>query len=82
MEQIHVKAKRWGNSYAIILPKRVAQKENIKTGSDLVISLRTKESMTVGDLMALSKKRKWDKLIEGIDTQKAMRQVDEVFWPD
>jgi antitoxin component of MazEF toxin-antitoxin module len=67
---------------AIILPKQVVQKENIKTGTDLVISLRTGKTMTVGDLMALSKKRKWDKLLEHIDTQKAMREVDAAFWPE
>ena len=80
MEQIHVKAKRWGNSYAVILPKPVVQRENIKSGTDLVISLRTNKAMTVGDLMALAKKHKWDKL--GIDTQKAMREVDAAFEPE
>ena len=82
MEQIRVKAKRWGHSYAVVLPKQVVRKENIKAGTDLVISLRNRKTMTVGDLMALSKKRKWDKLLEGMDAQKAMREVDEAFWPE
>ena len=33
MEQINVKAKKWGNSIGIVLPKYIVDKENIDNGT-------------------------------------------------
>ena len=37
MEQIKVKAKKWGNSIGIVLPVKVVNREDIKEGENLMI---------------------------------------------
>lgn len=82
MEQINVKAKKWGNSIGIILPKAVIEKERIGEGTDLVVDVRTKHRTTVNDLMELGRKLNLVKKLQRINTQKALKEVDKVFWPE
>lgn len=82
MEQINVKAKKWGNSIGVILPKGIVEKENINEGTDLVINVHSKKSMTVGDLMNLSGKLGLSRKLRNVDTQKALKKVDEDFWSE
>ncbi len=82
MEQINVKAKKWGNSIGIVLPRYIVEKEGIGEGTDLVVSVKSKKVTTGGDLMELSKKLGIYKKLKNIDTQKALREIDKVFWPE
>jgi antitoxin component of MazEF toxin-antitoxin module len=82
MEQITVKAKRWGNSLGIILPRILVEKERIKEGSEVVIQVRTSKGTTGGDLMELSRKLGIDRNLKGIDTQKAIKNANEALWPE
>ena len=82
MEQINTKVKKWGNSFGIVVPMEMVNKEKMKEGTELVVSVRIKRSMTVGDLMEFGRKIGVDKRLKGIDTQRAMREVDVAFWPE
>ena len=82
MEQITVKAKKWGNSLGIILPSVLVERERINEGTDLVIQVMPQRGMTGGDLMVLSKKLGLDKKLKKLDTQKAMREIDKEFWSE
>lgn len=39
---INVKARKWGNSLAIILPKRMVEVSKIKENDDLVVEVKKK----------------------------------------
>ena len=80
MEQINTKVKRWGNSFGIILPMKVVEKENLKEGVEITVTVQPKKKMTVGDLMRISKELGLDKRLKNIDTAKALREVDKAFW--
>jgi len=38
--ELKVKPRRWGNSIAVIIPKVVADANNIKTGEDTIIEFK------------------------------------------
>ncbi len=82
MEQINAKIKKWGNSLGIVLPMKVVEKENLKEGLEITVTVQPKKKMTVGDLMKLSKELGLDKKLKNIDTSKALREVDKYFWPE
>ena len=82
MEQISTKVKKWGNSFGIVLPINVIEKERIKEGTEITVTIQPKNKMTVGDLMNLSRELGLDKKLKNIDTQKALREVDKAFWPE
>ena len=82
MELINVKAKKWGNSIGIVLPKPIVEKENISEGTDLVINVKAKNRTTAGDLAALSIKMGLVKKLSKINTQEALKKVDEAFWSE
>ncbi len=77
MEQIHTKVRRWGNSFGIVLPMRVVEKENLKEGAEITITIKPKEITKVKDVFGILKKE-----LKDIDTQKALREVDKAFWPE
>lgn len=79
MEQVNVKAKKWGNSIGIVLPKSLVEKEGINEGTDLVVNVRTKKRMTGGDLMELGRKLNIALKLRKIDTEKALKEVDRDF---
>ena len=82
MEQINVRAKKWGNSIGIILPKSIVQRENINDGTDLIVSVLSRKRFTAGDLTELSKKLGLQRKLKNIDTQKALKKIDEAFWSE
>jgi len=45
---IKSKVRKWGNSFGVIIPKDLADKENLKEGEDVEISIRR-----VSDIRAL-----------------------------
>ena len=82
MEQINVRAKKWGNSIGIILPKSIVERENIDDGTDLVVNVRSRKRATAGDLIELSKKLGLQKKLKNIDTHRALKKVDEALWSE
>jgi len=79
MEQIKTYVKRWGNSYGIVIPKSIVEKEKLKEGSEVSINLTSSNFMTVGDVLKLAKKRKLKRPKE--DIQKLMDEIDKELWP-
>ncbi len=77
MEQVDVKVKRWGNSFGIILPVRVVEKENLSEGKEIIVTIQSKEKTKVKDVFGILKKE-----LSKVDTQKALREVDKAFWPE
>jgi len=51
MEQITTKVKRWGNSFGVLLPKKVVEQEHLDEGSEITITVQPTRAMTVGELM-------------------------------
>jgi len=82
MEQINVRAKKWGNSIGIVLPKFIVEKEKIDEGTDLVVNVRAKKRTTVADLMELGRRLNIIKKLQKINTRKALKEVDEAFWSE
>lgn len=77
MEQVDVKVKRWGNSFGIVLPMKVVEKENLSEGKEIIITIQSKEKTKVKDVFGILKKE-----LSKIDTQKALRDVDKAFWSE
>ena len=77
MEQIDVKVKRWGNSFGIVLPVRVVEKEKLGEGKEIIVTIQSKEKTKVKDVFGILKKE-----ISKVDTQRALREVDKAFWSE
>ncbi len=77
MEQVDAKVKRWGNSFGIILPVRVVEKENLSEGKEIIVTIQSKEKTKVKDVFGILKKE-----LSKVDTQKALREVDKAFWSE
>lgn len=77
MEQVDVRVKRWGNSFGIVLPIKVVEKEKLSEGKEIIITIQSKEKTKVKDVFGILKKE-----LGKVDTQKALREVDRAFWPE
>ncbi len=75
METIRTKIKKWGNSLGIILPKEIINKEKLKEGSNLRVTIQSEKPMTVGKLMDLSRKIGLPKKLKK-STEQLMKEVD------
>ena len=78
MEKINTKIKKWGNSFGVILPKKIVASENLKEGLEVNIIVQPNNTMSVADLMKFSEKNKlknWKK-----PTEQIMREIDEELW--
>ena len=82
MEQIKTTLKKWGNSFGIVVPMETINNENLKEGSEIIITIHQKKAMTVGDLMELGRKTGIAKKLKGMDTEKALKEVDRELWPE
>jgi len=74
MEQIKVKAKKWGNSLGVVLPREVVIEEGIKEGNEIEITIQPKKAITVGDLIKIAKKHPIKKTKKS--TQEIMDEID------
>lgn len=74
MEQINTRAKRWGNSLAVILPKKIIDSQQIKEGSEIKIIIESKNKTKVKNLFGILK----GKLKK--DTETLMREIDRELW--
>lgn len=75
MEQIDVKVKKWGNSFGIVLPMKVVEKENLSEGKEIMVTVQSKEKTKVKDVFGALRRE-----LHNIDTQKALKEVDKAFW--
>ncbi len=80
MERIKTITKKWGNSFAVILPKKVVDTQNIEEGTEITISIETAKKMTAGDLVEFAKKHPL--LKPKRTTDKIMREIDDELWPE
>jgi antitoxin component of MazEF toxin-antitoxin module len=74
MEQITTKIRRWGHSFAVILPKRVVVQEELEEGSDVTLTIQPKNVMTVRALMDWATKHVHPSALQS--TEAIMREVD------
>ena len=79
MEQIITTAKKWGNSFGVILPKEIINNQKIKEGVEIEITVKKKNKTTVGDLMEFSKKNRLNNKVSS-NTEKIMRETDKELW--
>lgn len=82
MEQITLKAKKWENSIGIVLPKFIVEKEGINEGTDLLVNVKSRNRSTAENLMSLSRKIGLKKKLKNVNTQKALKKVDQDFWSE
>lgn len=80
MERIKTITKKLGDSFAVILPKKVVDTQNIEEGTEVTITIETVKKMTAGDLMEFAKKHPLAKSKR--TTDKIMREIDDEFWPE
>jgi antitoxin component of MazEF toxin-antitoxin module len=78
MEQITAKVRRWGNSFGILLPKKVVDEEHLDEGSEVTITVQPKRAMTVGELMAWAKQHPLPRHQQ--TTDELMRAIDHELY--
>ncbi len=74
MEFQDIKVKKWGNSFGIIIPKDIVDKQNIIEGGTVSINIQSKNKTKVKDIFGLLK----GKLKR--DTDEVMKEVDKDLW--
>lgn len=74
MEQLRVKAKKWGNSMGLVLPKKVVEKERIIEGMEIDLVIKPRRTMTVRELMDFSYSHPLPKLKK--TTEEIMKEID------
>ncbi len=78
MERVKTKVRKWGNSFGVVLPKKVVNTENLKEGVEITITVEPRNKMTVGDLMEFAKKHKLPKVKKS--TQEIIDEIDRDLW--
>lgn len=72
---IKTKARSWGNSVGIVIPKKEAEKIGIKPGEELTVDIKKQRIETFGILRDLRKRKKKS-------TSEILREIDRDFWGD
>lgn len=70
MESKDVKVKKWGNSFGIVLPRDIIDKQNIKEGTTIRINIQTKNKTKAGDIFGILKKdfkRSTEEILKEVD---------------
>jgi len=57
METKDIKVKKWGNSFGIIIPRDIVERQNIKDGVTVRINIQTKNKTKGKDIFGILKKR-------------------------
>ncbi|MBI2452544.1 AbrB/MazE/SpoVT family DNA-binding domain-containing protein [Candidatus Pacearchaeota archaeon] len=73
MEKLNAIVKKWGNSFGIVLPKKLVEKERIKEGIEITITISPKNKTKVKDIFGILK----GKIRRG--TAELLKEVDEDF---
>jgi len=78
MERIKAVVKKWGNSFGLILPKRIVDTEGLKEGTEIIITFEPNNKTKVKDIFGIlkGKTRK-----SGKSTQEILEEMDEELWP-
>jgi antitoxin component of MazEF toxin-antitoxin module len=58
MNEVVCKAKKWGNSIGVILPKSIVKSHQIKPEEELVIEIKEKKSNVLKELFGAGKSKK------------------------
>jgi antitoxin component of MazEF toxin-antitoxin module len=80
MKQIRAMVRKWGNSFGVILPKEIVDRESIREGIEINLIITPRNRTTVADLFELSKRKKLPKLKKS--TKQIMREIDRQLWPE
>lgn len=64
--ETRVKAKAWGNSLGVILPADFVKAEDVKSGEELIISVKKKSNVLKELFGALDFKEPTDKIIKNV----------------
>ena len=70
METRDLRVKKWGNSFGIIIPKEIVEKQNIKEGITVRINIQAKNKTKAKDIFGILKgklKRDTDELLKEVD---------------
>ena len=76
MESIVVKAKKWGNSVGIIIPKEVAEREGIRPGVAVEALVKSKKENPITKTFGMLKGRIKQ------PTDAIMREIDRELYND
>ncbi len=74
MEKANVQVRKWGNSFGVILPKKIIDEEKIKEGMEIEITIQSKHKTKVKDIFGILK----GKLKR--PTEDILREVDKELW--
>jgi len=80
MESIKVIARKWGNSFGFVLPKKVIDEKKIEEGTKISVTIEPFNKMTAGDIMELARKHPLPKKIANL--QKELDEIDKELWPE
>ena len=78
METVVAKARKWGNSVGVILPKEVVEKTGIKPGSDVELLVSAKQKNVLKELFGSMKGKAKDKR----PLAEFMKEVDRELYND
>ena len=81
METIKTKVRKWGNSFGVVIPKNIIKDKGFREGEEISVSIKGK-GLTVGEVMEEAKRMGLRKKLKGIDTQKALDEIDRELEPE
>lgn len=81
MEQIRTKVKKWGNSFGVIIPKEIINRDDLKEDAEVFVTVQSRKYTTVGELMKMAKKFKLTRKSKKT-TQEIMDEIDKELWPE
>ena len=81
METIRTKVRKWGNSFGVVIPKDIIKDKGFREGEEISVSIQGK-GLTVGEVMEEAKRMGLRKKLKGIDTQKALDEIDRELEPE
>ena len=73
METKDIKVRKWGNSFGIIIPKDIVEKQDIKEGITVRINIQAKNRTKAKDIFGILK----GKIKK--DTEDLLKEVDKDF---
>lgn len=79
MVSINTKVRKWGNSFGIVLPKKIVERDNIQEGLDITITIEPSNKTDVGDLFNLSKKNNFKSKKH---VERLIKDVDDELWSE
>jgi len=75
MERINAQVKKWGNSFGVVIPKSVVERDRIKEGIEVSLTIEPQLRSTVGNILSIARKREQKK----VDVRKILDEMDKEF---